>query len=639
MVITAFCAIFFSIFIYTSLQKSVYRASVLIKIDSYLSRPSEVIFPSQQSAYWNPEEELSGYVKQIVSGPILESALEEAGYINKEMPKKARDTIISSLSANVSAVEIERSNMIRLDVNDRDPVKASVIANSISEVFKRVISQQKNQQAHNVRVFIDSALDDVSKKLVDQENQLRRLTEKGAMGTGVNLVNQIYEIEKKRNDLLSKYTGRHPNVIAIDEQISELKGQLKDLPKEEYEYGTLKRDVTINESLYTSLKEKQSEAQIKEAEKADNVILINPATPPKKPFYPDKVKSCMVGLLLGLIFGVTLALVVEHIDTSIGRVEDIESFIKTSVLGVIPFCSRKDEEPERKKDPWKKLVENITSAWAGKEKGGRIVCEASVSAFEQSGGSIFLEAFRILSVNLQVVFGKGEKIKNKILLITSCNPEEGKSVITSNLGVIMSQMGYKVLIIDCDTRRSMIHKIFGFKTKDGGLLDILTGKITFDTAVRTATDLMLGSAEANKVMDRPWLNNLNILTAGAVFPNPVNLFNSGKMNELLDLVRKKYDVILIDTSPILAVSEPSILIPKVDGTLLVYKAGATSRLALRRAKTQIDNINEKGLAGIILNNVTPEVGIDTYYYYNKYYYGDKEKEKKTELATGEKGRG
>ena len=628
-IIIVFCTIFFSIFLYTSLQKSVYRASVLIKIEPYLNIPSEMIFPSRQ-VYWRAEEGLSDYVKQIVSRPILESALEELKYISADMPQKERYAIISSLTNNASAVEIEKTNMMRLDVDNRDPVRASAVANKIAEVFKRVNLEQKNQQAHNVRVFIDTTLDDVSKKLTEQESRLRDLTANGAIGTGVNLVNQIDEMEKKRNDLLSKYTQRHPNVVAIDEQISELKDQLKVLPKEEYEYATVKRDVTINESLYMSLKQKQSEAQIKEAEKADNVIIINPATPPRAPFYPDKAKSCTVGLVMGLIFGITLALVIEHIDTSIGRVEDIESFIKTSVLGVIPYCSKKEDEPE-KKDLWKRLIEKIVSIRPNKKRVKKIICEASVSAFEQSSGSIFLEAFRILSVNLQVIFGKGEKIKNKILLITSCNPEEGKSVITSNLGVIMSQMGYKVLIIDADTRRSMIHKIFGFKSKDGGLLDVLTGKVIFESAVRTATDLMLGAAEANKVIDRPWLNNLNILTAGAVFPNPANLFNSEKMNELLDIVRKKYDVILIDTSPILAVSEPSMLIPKGDGTLLVYKAGATSRLALRRAKIQIESLREKGLSGIVLNNVTPEVGIDTYYYYNKKYYGEKEKEKKTGL--------
>jgi|GEM_PF-956505 len=626
---TAFCTIFFTIFIFTNLQKSIYRASVLIKIDPYLSIPSDVLFPTQQS-YWRPDQGLSDYVKQIVSRPILESALEELGLINATMPQNQRLAIVSSLSGNISAVELEKTNMIRLDVNDGDPVKASAVANKVSEVFKKVVSEQKNQQKHNVRVFIDTTLSDITKKLSEQESRMRDLSASGAVGTGVNLVNQIYELEKKRSDLLSKYTQRHPNVMVLDEEISELKKQVKGLPKEEYEYGTLKRDVTINEGLYMSLKQKQSEAQIKEAEKADNVILINPAIPPRTPYSPDKVKSSSVGLVLGLVFGVTLALIIEHIDTSIGRVEDIESFIKTSVVGIIPYCSRK-EEPSEKKNLWAKLVERNTAKKSPQDLPEKIICDASVSALEQLSGSVFLEAFRILSVNLQVIFGKGDKIKNKILLVTSCNPEEGKSVITSNLGVIMTQMGYRVLIIDADTRRSKIHKIFHLKSRNDGLFDVLSGRLTFESAVKTATDLMLGEIETSgysfSIVDRPWLNNLNILTSGAAFPNPANLFNSEKMNEMLDLVKKEYDVILIDTPPILAVSDSSILIPKVDGVLLVYKAGATSRMALRRAKIQVENVGKKNLSGIILNNVTPEVGMDMYYY-NKEYYGEKERRKK-----------
>lgn len=627
--ITAFCVVFFSIFLYTNVQIPVYRASVLIKIDPSFNVPSDMLFPSQ-SYFWNSlRTTLSDCVKQIVSRPVLESAFEELGYINTQMPQKERNAVIGSLNDSVSAVEIEKTNMIRLDVTNRNPTKAAAIANRIAEVFKRVDAEQKNQQAHNVRIFIESTLADVSQKMVDQENRLRELTAQGAMGTGINLINQIYEIEKKRNDLLDKYTEFHPAVLSIDEQIKELKGQLKNLPKEEFEYGTLKRDFDINEALYISLKQKLSEAQIKEADKVDNIIIINPAIAPRQPFYPDKMRSSAVGMVLGLIFAVTLALITEHLDTSIGRVEDIESFIKVSVLGVIPYCFKKAYGSE-KKDMWKRLIKKIFSIKSKKEKTEKVTHDASILAFEKSTGSVFLEAFRILGVNLQVAFGKGGKIKNKILMITSCNPQEGKSVITVNLGVIMSQMGYRVLIIDSDTRRANIHKLFSLSSKEGGLMDILTGKLTFESVVRTATDLILSKEGADNIIDKPWLNNLNILTIGTTFPNPANFFNSEKLNEILNNVRNKYDVVLIDTPPILAVSEPSILIPKVDGTLVVYKVGVTSRLALRRAKIQIESIKKNGLSGIVLNNVTPEVGINTYYYYNKEYYGEKKNaEKKT----------
>jgi Mrp family chromosome partitioning ATPase/uncharacterized protein involved in exopolysaccharide biosynthesis len=619
LIIVSFLIVFSSIFVYTNLQIPVYSASVLIKIDQSLNIP-EIIFPSNMRYRVSGESDLNlaDYTRQIVSRPVLETAARNLGLIKEGITDAEKNEVISLISAQVEATEIEKTNMIRLQVSSQDPQAAADLANKIAEAFKKMNLEQKNQQAYNVRAFIEKTLDDVSKKLKEQDERLRDLTMRGALGTGVNIINQIYELEKKRDDMLTRFTEKHPEIVQLEQQITEMKGALKTLPKEEFEYGILKRDVTINETLYTNLKQKLPEAQIKEAEKVDNVLIVNPAIAPRKPSYPDERKNYAAAAILGLVLGVAMALVTENIDTSIGRVEDIENFIKVSVLGVVPFCSRKDDRARGHK------------RWFGggrsksaKKKDGE--CDILISALDKSSRSIFLEAFRILSVNIQVLFGKGEKIKNKAILITSCNPEEGKSIVSCNLSMIMAQMGYRTLLIDADSRRANVHKIFGLKTKDNGLLDVLSGKVEFDAAVRTATDIMLGETDAGKVIDRPWLNNLNILTAGATFPNPANLFNSGKMDELLSYCKKRYDLVIFDTSPVLAVSEPSILMPKVDGVLLVYKAGSTSRLALRRAKMQIESIKgPDALSGVILNNVMPEVGIDNYYYYNKRYYGEKE---------------
>jgi len=631
LIIISFLAVFLSIFVYTNIQTPIYSASVLIKIDQSLNIP-EIVFPSNMRYRYGGESEvnLADYTRQIISRPVLEMAAKNLGLIKDDIPDREKNEVISAISAEVGATEVEKTNMIRLQVSSKDPQAAADLANKIAEAFKKMNMEQKNQQAYNVRAFIEKTIEDVSRKLREQDDRLRDLTMRGAVGTGVNIVNQIYELEKKRDDMLTKFTGRHPDVVQMDQQIMEMKGALKSLPKEEFEYGILKRDIVINEALYTNLKQKLPEAQIKEAEKIDNVLIVNPAIAPRQPSYPDKKKNYAAAITLGLVLGVAMALITENIDTSIGRVEDIENFIKVSVLGVIPFCSSKEEDKHGDKGWWGKLSDSFTgylkrNLFGKAKKRKEIKCEVLISALDQSSRSIFLEAFRILSVNIQVLFGKGEKIKNKAILITSCNPEEGKSIVSCNLSMITAQMGYRTLLIDADSRRANVHKIFGLKTKEGGLLDILMGKAEFDTVVRTATDIMLGTTDAEKVIDRPWLNNLNILTAGAIFPNPANLFNSEKMDEILNYCRKRYDMVIIDTSPVLAVSEPSILMPKVDGVLLVYKAGSTSRLALRRAKIQVESVKGPGsLSGIVLNNVMPEVGVNTYYYYNKRYYGEKE---------------
>ncbi|MBN1872453.1 MAG: polysaccharide biosynthesis tyrosine autokinase [Candidatus Omnitrophica bacterium] len=620
--VMSFLVIFLSIFFYTSLQIPSYQADVLLKIDIYMGIPTDLVFSTMTSRYWKSLDELSDYTQQIVSRPVLQQAAIELGMVMPGMSKRENSRLISKINSRVSAARVttqKESNLIKLSVRGPDPQEAADLANKMFEIFKRENTKQKNQRIRNVRIFIDDTLEIVSEKLKEQEERLRELTTQGAIGSGVNIVDQIYAMEKEYTTLTSKYTESHPTVVRLRQQIDNLKLKLKALPKEEFEYGILKRDISINEKLYISLKQKLQETQIKEAEKIDNVILINPAIAPLKPYYPNKKKNYTVGIMLGLLFGVTTALVTEHLDTSIGRVDDIESFIKVGVLGIIPYCV------ERKRDRDKK-ERGLLGALIGKKSEKKdLYANTSIFEFDHHHSSIFLEAFRILAVNVQVLFGERGRIKNKVILITSCNPEEGKTVVASNLSITFAQMGYKVLLIDTDTRRSSIHKMFGLKKKEMGFTDILMGKSDFDSVIKTATDLMLGSVGADKVIDKPWLNNLNIITAGSVFPNTINLFNSDKMEESIRYYRDKYEIIIIDTSPVLAVSEPSIIIPKVDGVALVYKAGATSRLALRRAKIQIEGVKGKGaLSGVVLNNVTPEIGLDTYYYYSRKYYGERE---------------
>ncbi len=623
-ILLAFLVVFFSAFFYTYFQVPIYRATVLLKIES-TSLPSDVIFPSR-SSYMQPYE-LSDYIRQVVTGPVIERAARELGWVKDGVAKREAERIVSDLASKVSAVEIEKSSMIRLYTYFTDAAKATDFANGVAQAFKEINMEQKNERTRNVRIFIETTLANVSEKLKEQEERLRVLTTQGAVGVAASIMQQIRDLDDKITDFSTRFTPKYPLLVNMEEERSILKQKLNSLPKEEFEYGILQRDTKINETLYNALKQQLQTAQIREAEKLDNIVIINPAIMPKTPYLPDKKKNYLIGLVLGLVLGVATALVSENLDTSIGRVDDIETFVKVGVVGIIPYCTEYYEEEEKrsgKKKHWTLFK---------KENMALDLRPTYILDLEKSDRtSLFLEAFRLLGVNLQVIFGKNGKIKNNIILITSSKPEEGKTVIVSSLGVIMAQMGYKVLVVDADTRRAHIHKSFGLKEKENGLTDILTGKISIEASIKTATDIMLGSTSIDRIIEKPWLNNLNVVTAGSTFPNTIALFNSSKLDETLQYFRNRYDVVLMDTSPVLAVSEPSILLPKVDGVLLVYRAGSTSRLALRRSKIQIESVRgKKSLAGIILNNVTPEIGMSAYYYYySKKYYGKDPSEKKTE---------
>ncbi|MFH1790818.1 MAG: CpsD/CapB family tyrosine-protein kinase, partial [Candidatus Omnitrophota bacterium] len=300
----------------------------------------------------------------------------------------------------------------------------------------------------------------------------------------------------------------------------------------------------------------------------------------------------------------------------ISRVEDIEALVKVGIVGLIPMQGKVSSR------------QGLATVMKGHKStsGERI---RSKLILGQNEGSIFLESFRILGANVQVIFGVGGRIKNKIIMITGSNPREGKSLISSNLSVILAQMGYDTLLVDTDIRKPDIETVFGLKEKTGGLTDVLLGKYELEeignTVIRNATDLMLGELGVTDVLERPWLNNLHILTAGTVAPNPVHLFHSNKLDETMQYLRQKYDVVILDTAPILLVSDPIILAPKVDGALLVYRVGMTSRITLRRAKARIESIRGKqGINGLILNNVIPKLSMESYasYYHKEYYLHD-----------------
>ncbi|MFC1631952.1 GumC family protein [Candidatus Omnitrophota bacterium] len=606
--------------VYTNLQPVLYRATALVKVERIVDRGSPVFGGRPFGSYYGESDNLESYAKQMTSFPVVEQALRSLGMISAEAGKKQIYQEVGTTAAGLSATPQKESRMIRVTMTSEDPYQAAVIANEVAQSFKSENMRIKNKQVRNVREFIEQQLARIEPQLRADEEELRELTIKGVGSTAASITQTIGELELERANLLANFTEAHPDALKINEQMDHLKEQLKGLPKEEFEYSILARDIKINENLYNLLRQKLQEAQIKESEKIDNVLIISPAVPPRHPFHPNKKTNYFIGLIVGVIFGISTGLMFEHMDTSIGKIEDLENITKISVIGVIPFFAARDIELKEK-------FKRPSLFFASREtRENRMDKLRSQLIATHSGSSIFLEAFRILGANVQVIFGKGERIKNKCILITSSNPQEGKSIISSNLGVIMAQMGYKTVVVDTDLRRSTVHKVFGLKEKSKGLTDVLTGERSLEACTRVTTDLLLGDIGQDELLKNPWMDNFNLITAGTTFPNSSYLFNTEKMDKFIKDLKDKYDVVILDSSPVLAVSDTSIIVPKTDGVILIYRAGTTSRLSLRRAQMQIETVRSKGvLKGVVLNNVTPEVSVDTYYYYYRgKYYREKE---------------
>lgn len=605
--VVIFVVVMLADILYTSGLKAVYRAGATVKI-------------TEQKSFGTILTELSGatlgdpmisYARTVNSLPILERAVKQLGLINKNASPEEITEVAGSLQGSVEARIEESTNLIRIIVTHNDRELTARLANAVAEAFIAENLRENSKQARKTKEFIESQLDELQKKLINSENSLKAFKEKTApSGIALKLQDQLVTLETDKSRLSKVYTNKYPDIVKTNQQIEELKAALKDLPESELTYARLTREVEINDTLYRDLKAKLEGARIAESEKIEYVSLVEPALTPGSPIAPKRSFNYLIGVMLGLMLGLSGVFLVEQLDASIGTIEDVESFVKLPVLGVIPYLKTGDEEDLN-------LIQRLWPKQAKpKDKNARLRKQLLVN---YPGTSTIFEAYRMLRTNIQNEVLK-EKAHGKILLFSSSGPEEGKSITISNLSVVFAQGGLRTLLIDADMRRSTIHKIFGLEKKEPGLCNVLRGTNKPEEAIRKFTDFLMGELGPDQALKVPGLDNLNILTSGSTPAIPAELLSSQEMAQLLQNLRGKYDIILIDAPPVLAVADVTIMADKADGVILVYRVGKTARSVLLRTKTQLLEAGAK-VQGIVLNNISPTIEMHYGYYYQYKYYG------------------
>jgi polysaccharide biosynthesis transport protein len=372
------------------------------------------------------------------------------------------------------------------------------------------------------------------------------------------------------------------------------------LPEKGQTLVRLQREADLQQSLYTQLKGKYQEVLIQESGKVEEVSVVKPAVAPAYPFnVPSKLMIVLTGVVMGLIIGVVLAFLAEVFDTSMGTIEDVEELLKVPVLGVIPQL---DSDPKRKGRPERG------------DAGTRNRSRDLVTHYEPKSQAA--ESFRALRANLQ--FLRVES-KGKLFLITSSFIQEGKTLNVVNLALSMAQAGNKVLLVDADLRKPNVHRVFGLQ-REPGVTDYVLGNYHWREVVGSISDVMLGDFAMEDILQTPGLDNLHFVTAGTKPPNPTEILSSERFREFLREAKQVYDFIFVDAPPILPVADATEIAPLMDGVFLVYTVGRIGRGVLKRAKSNLDNVEAKVL-GVVLNNVKPEAGPDYFRYHSHYYYG------------------
>jgi succinoglycan biosynthesis transport protein ExoP len=485
----------------------------------------------------------------------------------------------SMLSQNLASVNGKLTELhIRLLELDAKRKMIQRARSSITdeETLPEIREKETIQKLRDAYIQLSKELADLSSRYGPEHPRIKAVT--GQMET----IRKAYEqeIDAVLSAFEKSYQELLDNEHALKGLMEQQKNEAIELSKIEVEYKPLQRASEQQEKMYGVIASRQKEIDITGPMKTNNVRVLERAIVPGVPVRPKPVQNLLLGLLLGLGTGVALAFAIEALDNTLKTQADVEQFLGTPVLGLVP----------------------IIGAAPGAEsvQVGDNLRERDLGVFLDPK-SVAAECCR--SIRTNILFMSPDR-PLKTMVVTSPSPQEGKTTTAINLGVTMAEAGGRVLIIDTDMRRPRLHRSFGVPNQTG-ISSVIVGKVTLEEAIK-----------------RTDVPNLDVLTCGPVPPNPSELLHTARFGAVLAECAKLYDRIILDSPPTSAVTDPAVLGNLADGVVLVIKAGETTREAAMHARRQLATAKAR-LFGVVVNAIdfsNPAYGYE-YYYRNYYRYG------------------
>lgn len=492
------------------------------------------------------------------------------------------------------------TGVLGLNYQGEDPVQISKVLNQIVNNYLLQNVERKSEQAQKSLDFLRSQLPAVRSKLDEAEDKLntfRRQNEsvdmsleaKSALDSAVSVQSQLNELTFREAEVQQLFTKDHPTYRALLEKRKTLEGEqallnkkISQMPQTQQEILRLTRDVQSGQEIYMQLLNRQQELGISKASTVGDVRIIDRAETANAPIAPKRTLVILASLIFGLLVSVGLVLLKALFHRGIENPEQLEE------LGMNVYASVPLSEWQRKKD-----TEALT------RRGNKVKSDPHDTLLALGNPTdLSIEAIRSLRTSLHFAMMEA---KNNILMITGASPGIGKTFICSNLATLVAKAGQKVLFIDGDMRRGYTHELLGADNKIG-LSNILSGKTEFTPTV---------------IQHGVW--GFDFLPRGQVPPNPSELLMHRRMGELLDWAAKNYDLVLIDTPPILAVTDASI-IGKLAGTSLLVARFETN--TAKEVDVSFKRFAQNGIEikGVILNAVVRKAANAYGYGYDYYDY-------------------
>lgn len=529
------------------------------------------------------EQRKEKYDELNVAEETLRAFQERGGLIALDERASTLISVLAQFEAQKSATQVDlmASNKVlenlRQELKAQNPRMADYLTSLTSQKYITAIQEEIAKLEINKQVAISKkeglsadspVIQEYDRKISELRKQLDKELEVLKAGIFASSPEEVKELTQKIIAEEVRNQSLETSIKELDKIVQGYEARFMKLPKNAIELARLKRNTEALEKLYLMIEQRYQEALINEQSQPGNVLIIDEARIPVRPSKPNRTLIILIGLLLGAGLAVGYVFIKNYFDDTVKTPDDIEKR-KINVLAWIPH------------------FENIVSG------------DTSVQFIvEKLPDSIPSEAFRALRTRIQ--FSRVNTESLKTILVTSSAPQEGKTTIAVNLAGSFAHSKKKVLLIDCDLRKPSVHKLFGMN-KTPGLIDYL-----------------IGSAKLKDVISSSEISNLYYLTSGTIPPNPAEMLDSQEMRTFLKQMREEYDLIILDSPPIIAVTDSEILTSMVDGTMLVVSSENTEIEMMERSVELIRRENTQFL-GTVLNNFSYKAGYGSYYKYYYYY--------------------